>query len=254
MITVKTEEQNIKGTLLFVHGAWHGAWCWEENFMTFFAAQGYHCYALDLTKHGEPGKVKGINKIGLRTYVKDVEKAVSEINDDVIIVGHSMGGLVVQKFLEKHTCQKAILLAPAPTSGVLPTTVKLLTRGAMYPTLFTLNLYRLINSPQKAKWTLFSNQIDASLLTHYTNKLGNESMLAFLQMLIPRVKITKNSNIPMCVFAGDQDNLFTIKEMKSTARRFKADLQIIPSIAHDMMLDNQHQEVSQSMLNWLSKN
>ena len=28
-------------TLLFVHGAWHGAWCWAEHFLDFFAAQGY---------------------------------------------------------------------------------------------------------------------------------------------------------------------------------------------------------------------
>ena len=26
--------------LLFVHGAWHGAWCWE-NFLSYFAEHGY---------------------------------------------------------------------------------------------------------------------------------------------------------------------------------------------------------------------
>ena len=29
-----------KAPLLFVHGAWHGAWCWDEHFLDFFAAQG----------------------------------------------------------------------------------------------------------------------------------------------------------------------------------------------------------------------
>ncbi|MBI5715520.1 MAG: alpha/beta hydrolase, partial [Chloroflexi bacterium] len=27
--------------LLFVHGAWHGAWCWAEYFLPYFAQHGY---------------------------------------------------------------------------------------------------------------------------------------------------------------------------------------------------------------------
>jgi pimeloyl-ACP methyl ester carboxylesterase len=27
--------------LLFVHGAWHAAWCWDENFLGFFADMGF---------------------------------------------------------------------------------------------------------------------------------------------------------------------------------------------------------------------
>ena len=41
--------------LLFVHGAWHGAWCWEENFLPYFAQAGYHSHALDLRGHGKSG-------------------------------------------------------------------------------------------------------------------------------------------------------------------------------------------------------
>jgi pimeloyl-ACP methyl ester carboxylesterase len=32
--------------ILFVHGAWHGAWCWEENFLPYFAGKGYSTNAL----------------------------------------------------------------------------------------------------------------------------------------------------------------------------------------------------------------
>jgi pimeloyl-ACP methyl ester carboxylesterase len=33
--------------ILFVHGAWHAAWCWE-NFLPYFAQQGYAAYAISL--------------------------------------------------------------------------------------------------------------------------------------------------------------------------------------------------------------
>ncbi len=32
--------------LLFVHGGWHGAWCWDEYFLDFFAAKGYRVLAV----------------------------------------------------------------------------------------------------------------------------------------------------------------------------------------------------------------
>jgi hypothetical protein len=32
--------------LLFVHGGWHGAWCWEEYFLDFFADKGYRALAV----------------------------------------------------------------------------------------------------------------------------------------------------------------------------------------------------------------
>lgn len=34
--------------LVFVHGSYHGAWCWRENFMPYFSAAGYDCYAISL--------------------------------------------------------------------------------------------------------------------------------------------------------------------------------------------------------------
>jgi pimeloyl-ACP methyl ester carboxylesterase len=38
--------------LLFVHGAWHGAWCWDEYFLDFFAGRGYRALAVSLRGHG----------------------------------------------------------------------------------------------------------------------------------------------------------------------------------------------------------
>ena len=51
--------------ILFLHGAWHGAWCWEKYFMDIFAEQGYENYAITLRSHQEAGKVKGINAISI---------------------------------------------------------------------------------------------------------------------------------------------------------------------------------------------
>lgn len=43
--------------LVFVHGSYHGAWCWRENFMPYFAAAGYDTYAISL--RGQGGSERG---------------------------------------------------------------------------------------------------------------------------------------------------------------------------------------------------
>ena len=37
-----------KGSIVFVHGVCHGAWCWE-NFLRDFSDRGYDCFALSLS-------------------------------------------------------------------------------------------------------------------------------------------------------------------------------------------------------------
>ena len=39
-------------SLLFIHGGFHGAWCWDEYMLPWFARQGWHAVALSLRGHG----------------------------------------------------------------------------------------------------------------------------------------------------------------------------------------------------------
>ena len=38
--------------LLFVHGAFVAAWCWDDNFLPYFAQHGFAAHALSLRGHG----------------------------------------------------------------------------------------------------------------------------------------------------------------------------------------------------------
>ncbi|WP_230371066.1 hypothetical protein [Paludibacterium denitrificans] len=45
--------------LLFVHGAYCGAWCWQQHFLPWFAARGYDCWAVS------PGRPRRERRTGL---------------------------------------------------------------------------------------------------------------------------------------------------------------------------------------------
>lgn len=79
---------------VLVHGAWHGAWCWRHVLPALRAA-GHETHAVTLTGVGERAHLLR-RDITLRTHVSDVVNLVrSEELSDVVIVGHSYGGLVI---------------------------------------------------------------------------------------------------------------------------------------------------------------
>lgn len=48
---LKPEKNNQDFSILFIHGAMHGAWCWQKFFMPFFQNKNINTYAIDLSNH-----------------------------------------------------------------------------------------------------------------------------------------------------------------------------------------------------------
>ncbi len=239
--------------ILFVHGFWHGAWAWEKYFMNFFAQNGYSNYALNFREHDKPGKKKKINSVSLADYLEDLKNAISSLEQEPILIGHSMGGFIIQKYLEEESCKKVVLLSPAPPTGAWLAALKFLPKPYTLPNLFILDLYGLVNNPHKVKIAFFSDSIDDEKLEEFSEMMSAESFKAFLQILFPKIKINYHTKIPMLVIAGENDKIFSVKDNKKTARKYSADFVIIPDIAHDLMLDTNHEKVEEEILSWLEK-
>lgn len=114
--------------LLFVHGMWHGAWCWAENFLPYFAQNGYNAYALSLRGHGQSDGREKLRWTSLDDFVADVSQSVDQFEHPPVLIGHSMGGMILQKYLETHQAPAAILLASGPPRGLIPATLRVARR------------------------------------------------------------------------------------------------------------------------------
>ena len=84
---------------LLVHGAWHGGWCWRR-LTPLLRAAGHDVYTPTLTGLGERAHLRS-PRVGLDTHAQDVV-GVLEYEDlrDVILVGHSYGGMVITAVAE----------------------------------------------------------------------------------------------------------------------------------------------------------
>ncbi|MBU3750693.1 MAG: alpha/beta hydrolase, partial [Mycobacterium sp.] len=81
--------------LLFVHGAWHAAWCWDEHFLEFFASRGYRAMALSFRGHGNSPLDKRLRDCSFADYVDDVTSVAGGLPARPVLIGHSMGAATV---------------------------------------------------------------------------------------------------------------------------------------------------------------
>jgi pimeloyl-ACP methyl ester carboxylesterase len=103
--------------LLFVHGAWHAAWCWDEHFLGFFADRGYRAVALSFRGHGSSPTNKRLRDCSFADYVADVTSVAHGLPTPPVVIGHSMGGVIVQKYLESNEAPAGVLMASMPPQG-----------------------------------------------------------------------------------------------------------------------------------------
>jgi pimeloyl-ACP methyl ester carboxylesterase len=240
--------------LLFVHGAWHGAWCWDVHFLDYFARQGFAAHAVSLRGHGKSEGRERLRWTSIASYVQDIEAAAQQLPNPPVLIGHSMGGLAVQKYLEKHPSPAGILLASLPPRGALATTLRIARR---HPRIFarinlTWSMAPLVATPQLAREAFFSEDLGDEEVLQYWRNLQDESYRAFMDMLILNLPNPRKAGTPLLVMGGAQDAIFHPGEIEATARAYNTKAEIFDDMAHDMMLEPRWQAVAERMLGWLA--
>jgi pimeloyl-ACP methyl ester carboxylesterase len=87
-------------TFVLVHGAWHGGWCWRRV-SDLLEKKGHKVFAPTMTGLGERSHLIG-GKIDLATHITDIVNVIKWENlSDVVLVGHSYGGVVISGVAEQ---------------------------------------------------------------------------------------------------------------------------------------------------------
>lgn len=95
-------------TLGLVHGAWHGAWCWQR-LLPELEARGHRAVAVDLPCDDPTA--------GCLRYAEVVDQALPR-TDDLVLVGHSLGGLTIPLVAARRPVRALVYLcAVLPAFG-----------------------------------------------------------------------------------------------------------------------------------------
>jgi non-heme chloroperoxidase len=238
--------------LLFVHGAFAGAWMWADHFMPWFAARGYPCYALSLRGHGNSADRERIDWLSIADYVEDVRIIVDWLGEDPVLIGHSMGGFVVQKYLEQYTAPAAALLCSVPPQGLAASQFHLLFQK---PGLF-LELNNVMNrrgiSLEATREFLFAQPVDKALLEHFRDHLQVESQRVIWDMTMFHLPSLPFGLAPPLFIAGaEYDVMVPAFMVLATAHVYGVKAHIFKNMGHALTHERNWREVAETLFDWL---
>ncbi len=241
--------------LLFIHGMLHGAWCWDVHFLNYFAQNGYAAHAVNLRGHGDSEGREKLRWTRIADYVEDVAQTVRQLPSPPILIGHSMGGFVIQKYLEDHATPGAVLLSSPPPTGLSGTTFRIARRRPLVfaKASLTLSLLPVVATPQLAREAFFSADFPDEELFTYWKQMQDESYMALLDMVALDRPVPAKVKAPLLVLGVARDNMLKPGEIKATARAYNTQAEIISDVAHNSMLELRWQVVADRILMWLKE-
>jgi non-heme chloroperoxidase len=213
--------------IVMVHGANAGAWCFDE-FRPVFEGLGWTCHTPDLIGHGSKAIPGGANLVGvgMADYRAQLEALLKTFASPPVLLGHSMGAVLVQQLAASGLARALILVSPAPRAGILPATdgerqldQDLMTLGAFWKT--------VIDPVFDLARTYSLNRIPPDQQRAVFDRFGPESGKAFFQLFfwmfdLARASAVKTDAIrcPVLCLSGTDDKLVSIATARATAAAY----------------------------------
>lgn len=257
ILSRKAAQPTDKPPLLFIHGAYVGAWCWDEHFLDWFSSRGYDAHAVSLRGHGGSAGRERLDEFGLADYAEDVARVIASLPEAPVLVGHSMGALVVQKALARGAPIDALVLAcPVPSYGLLPSTFSLaLARPALFASL------NAVAGGGRASATalgeaLFAKPPEPARLERHYRRMQRESRRALLDMTgwgLPLPWLGWGApRAPTLVLGAEHDALIPAAQAQGAARTLAAEYRELAGMGHAIMLDAGWEAAAQAIADWLA--
>ena len=238
--------------LLFVHGGWHGAWCWDDHFLNFFADAGYRAVAVSLRGHCTSPTPTPIHRISIADYIDDVRSVADDLGGAPVLIGHSLGGYVIQRYLEDRAAPAAVLVGSLPPRGVLGAALRVWRRRP-WMTVHSFNdptLVKFLRTQALARTYLFCKDTPEDVVESCWHRAGPESIRAAMKdPMFRRVK-TERVTAPILVLGAVHDGFVSVGAVRATARAYRTEPEFF-AMGHNMMLEPGWADVAERIRAWL---
>jgi alpha-beta hydrolase superfamily lysophospholipase len=241
-----------RASLLIVHGLGeHGGR--YERAAGILAARGLDTWALDLRGFGASA--------GRRAYVERLDVWLDDIADritalrglggPVVLLGHSMGGLVCARYAESDRPQPDLLVLSAPAvAGNIPAWKKTLARilGRLAPTIALKNDFDgsiLSRDPEVG-----ADYVADPLNVHSTTaRLG----AVLLDAQAPTITDLGRIRVPTLVIHGGEDRLVPTASSEVFNGRPGVERRVFPGLAHETFNEPEGPEVAGEVAAWIAE-
>lgn len=113
-----------------------------------------------------------------------------------------------------------------------------------------LRLQPFVRTPALARQMFFTPETPQAIVDDFFARLQDESYLAFIgtMVVLPR---PRRIQVPMLVMGAERDAIFSVAEVRRTARAYRTEAEIFSGMSHDMMLDPDWHKVAERVDSWI---
>ncbi|WP_018259889.1 alpha/beta hydrolase [Methylobacterium sp. WSM2598] len=239
--------------LLFVHGAFGGAWIWQEIFLPHLARRGRRALAFSLRGHGRSQGARQLKKASLADYLYDLRAAIARCGEPPILVGHSLGALLAQRLIGQVPLRGLVLLAPLPPDGLalVGARIALTDPGFWVEALAGALLPGRGPAVALSRHWLFSEGLSFERARAYAARMSAESPVALAEAHWPAPTVPAAlMGLPALVVGGARDRMIWPATTWRTALYHGAQHRTVPDIAHFLQLDYGAEGVARLLIDW----
>ena len=254
----RATNKNQKSPVMMIHGGFCGPWAWDP-FAARFRAAGYEVATPALRFHDGLKPVPALATVSLTDYAADLEKQISALTAPPVLVGHSMGGLLVQMLAARCEIAAAILLAPTAPWGVPPST--LFEIGTAQSLMLHVGFWAAILEPNfevAAAHSLdrFPEQQRAQIFEKFRPESGRATFEALhwgLDMRRASEVDIRKVTCPLLFLTGSGDRISPPGTVERTAALYKnrAHYEVMPGMSHWLIGEPGWETVCDRSLTWL---
>lgn len=261
--------------LVFVHGSYHAAWCFDERFVEYFNDRGRITACVSLRAHGasqRPKDPKATVAGSLERHAEDIaeilerDETLRGCERPAVLFGHSFGGLVAQRCLADGRAHVSGLglLASVPPSGNSEMVKRFLKRDLWASLKIT---YAFITKafgrdPALCRECFFSPDLSDADAKRFASLIDASSTLRMLDLKALNASLpvpkpqpgTPNASAPVLVLGGDSDFVVDREGLDETAKFYDTDAVVLRRVAHDVMLDVRWRDAADAIHDWLVAN
>ncbi|MDH2916957.1 MAG: alpha/beta hydrolase [Gallionella sp.] len=250
-------------TIVFIHGMYMNSLSWE-HWVTHFQTQGYKCHAPDWPGRDKPIEVlrnnhpdPSLGQLTLSQVVEHYTDIIRALDEKPIIIGHSMGGLVVQMLLQRGLAAAAVAIDSAPPMGVFSTKWSFLKSNWAHITPFVAQGSPIEMTFERFQYTFVNDYSLAEQRAAYERYVVPESRRVPCESLTTRVDF-KKPHAPLLFIAGSADHIIPASLNKCNQTKYKSstsvtDFKEFAGRTHFIVGQKNWEEVADYILAWLDK-
>jgi pimeloyl-ACP methyl ester carboxylesterase len=247
--------------VVFIHGMYMTSLCWEQ-WLEAFRDKGYKCMALawpgrdrpvDVLRKAQPDPQLG--KLTLSDVVNHMADTIRMLAEKPVVIGHSMGGLVLQQLLQKDLAAAGVAIDSAPPMGVFSTRWSFLKSNWPHITPFVSAGDPVQMSFKRFQYTFVHSLPEAEQRAAYDRYVVPESRRVPRESLAARIDF-KKAHAPLLLVAGSDDHLIPASLNRSNWARYAqagsvTDFKEFAGRTHFIIGQKNWQEVANYIVEWL---